>query len=58
MKPRQDRQDLTANFRPAGPGMGFTRNCSACGKNHVSLGGKTCRRTKQWRCAGCAGVTK
>lgn len=53
MKRRIDR-DLTEHYRPAGPGMGFTRNCSQCGKNHISLGGKTCKRTKQWSCAGCS----
>lgn len=53
MKRRIDR-DLTLHYRPAGPGMGFTRNCSQCGKNHISLGGKTCKRTKQWSCAACS----
>lgn len=58
MKPRTDNQDLTERFRPAGEGMGFTRNCSQCGKNHISLGGKTCKRTKMWRCAGCVEEVK
>lgn len=53
MKRRID-QDLTLNYRPAGPGMGFTRNCASCHQNRVALGGKTCKRTKQWSCAGCS----
>lgn len=56
MKPRTDNQDLTERFRPSGSGIGFTRNCSRCGQNRVALGGKTCKRTRMWRCAGCAGV--
>ena len=58
MKPRQDRVDLTERYRPAGPGMGFTRACFGCQQNRVALGGKTCKRTKMWRCAGCAGEAK
>ena len=58
MKPRTDRQDLTERCRPAGVGLGITRNCFDCKTNKVALGGKTCRRTKMWRCAGCAGVAK
>ena len=52
MKSKVDR-DLTMNFKPAGPGMGFTRCCSSCSKNRIALGGRTCKRTKRWRCAEC-----
>jgi len=49
-------RDLTMKSRPAGPGIGFTRNCFVCKKNKIATGGKTCKRTKMWTCAGCLGV--
>jgi len=52
MRSRVDR-DLTLIFKLAGPGMSFTRCCSFCSKNKISLGGRTCKRTKRWRCGEC-----
>lgn len=45
--------DVSMRVRNAGAGMGFTRSCSSCSHNRVSLGGRLDKRTKMWRCAQC-----
>lgn len=46
-------RDVTLVVRPAGPGMGFTRNCFGCKQNKIDRGGKTDKRTRMWHCAAC-----
>ena len=50
---RRHQQDVTEVERPPGPGTNFGRICADCNQNRSTLGGRTCKRTKQWRCAGC-----
>jgi len=48
-----NREDLTSRVRSVGQGLNALRMCSRCCLPKSTAGGKTNKRTRMWRCAGC-----
>jgi len=46
-------KDTSMQTGGAGPGLVYSRMCFECNQRKQVLGGKTDKRTRVWRCAGC-----